>query len=78
MSRDIGLPQLETGGSVHEISHFYDVSSSAWFGGGAANFLSTLVANELYGQPVAPRAILSNCPGDVTNITEIAEAYPRF
>ena len=78
LSRDIGLPQLETGGIVHEIDYFYDVSRSAWFGEGAANFLSTLVANELYGEPVAPRAILSNCPGDVTNITEFAEAYLGF
>ena len=78
VSRDIGLPQLETGGIVHEIGHFYPVSRSAWFGEGTSNFLSTLVANELYSQPVAMRSSLSNCPGDVKSITEISEAYPGF
>lgn len=78
LSRDIGLPQFETGGIVHEIGHFYRVARSAWFGEGTANFLATLVANELYSQPVASRAILSNCPGDVSNITEIAEAHPGY
>ena len=78
VSEDASLPQLIEGGIVHEISHFYRVADSAWFGEGTANFLATHVGFELYRQEVAPRSNQSTCPNDVTNITEIEAAYPGF
>ena len=78
LSEDANLPQLIEGGIVHEISHFYRVADSAWFGEGTANFLATHVGFELYNQEVAPRSNRSTCPNDVTNITEIEAAYPGF
>ncbi|MBT98876.1 MAG: hypothetical protein CL902_09650 [Dehalococcoidia bacterium] len=78
VSEDASLPQLIEGGIVHEISHFYPVAESAWFGEGTANFLATHVGFELYNQEVAPRSNRSSCPNDVTNITEIKAAYPGF
>jgi hypothetical protein len=78
LSEDASLPQLIEGGIVHEITHFYRVMDSSWFGEGTANFLATQVGFDLYNQEVAPGSNRSSCPNDVTNITEIAAAYPGY
>ena len=78
ISEDGSLPQLIKGGIVHEITHFYRVMDTPWFAEGTANFLATQVGFELYNQEVAPRSNRSSCPNDVTNITEIAAAYPGY
>ena len=78
ISEDGSLPQLIEGGIVHEITHFDRVMDTSWFGEGTANFLATQVGFELYKQEVALRSNRSSCPNDVTNITEIAAAYPGY
>ncbi len=75
---DAGLPQLIEGGIVHEITHFYRVMDRSWFGEGTANFLVTQEGFELYNQEVALRSNRPSCPNDVTNIAELAAAYPGY
>ena len=75
---DASLPQLIEDGIVHEITHFYRVMDTSWFGDGTANFLVTQEGFELYNQEVAPRSNRSSYANDVTNITELVAAYPGY
>lgn len=78
ISEDASLSQLIKGGIVHEITNFYRVMDTSWFGEGTANFLAKQVGFELYNQEVALRSNRSSCPNDVANITEIPAAYPGY
>ena len=75
---DASLPQLIEDGIVHEITHFYRSMDTSWFDEGTANFLVTQEGFELYNQEVAPRSNRPSYPNDVTNITELAAAYPGY
>ena len=75
---DASLPQLIEDGIVHAITHFYRSMDTSWFGEGTANFLVTQEGFELYNQEVAPRSNRPSYPNDVTNITELAAAYPGY
>ena len=75
---DASLLLVIEDGIVHEITHFYRVMGTSWFVEGTANFLVPQEGFELYNQEVAPRSNRSSFPNDVTNIAELAAAYPGY